>query len=89
MPLSRLAILLLIPAISLASPGDEFTFQSTAPAKDLLNPPRKAPADWSQRSGAVSINADWEKDPAKPWFIELQREGIRWVQCGLASDNKD
>jgi hypothetical protein len=89
MLLPRLATLLLIPALCWATPAEEFTFQSTTPVKDLLNPPRKAPADWQQRSGAVSINADWEKDHAKPWFIELQREGIRWVQCGLASDNKD
>ncbi len=89
MPFSRLVALLLIPAISSAAPSDEFAFQTSPPVKELLNTPRKAPADWKQKSGAVSINAEWEKDHAKPWFVELQREGIRWVQCGLAHGDKD
>lgn len=89
MPFLRLIALLLIPAICWASPSDEFAFQTSPPVKELLNTPRKAPADWQQRSGAVSINSEWEKDHAKPWFVELQREGIRWVQCGLAHGNKD
>ncbi len=89
MPFSRLVVLMLIPAISWAAPSDEFTFQTTSQVKELLNTPRKAPADWNQRSGAASINAEWEKDHAKPWFVELQREGIRWVQCGLANNDKD
>jgi len=89
MSLLRVAALLLVPSLAWADPAAEFTFQTTSPVKELLNPPRKAPADWQQRSGAVSINADWEKDHAKPWFVELQREGIRWVQCGLANDDKN
>lgn len=89
MPLHHLVALLLIPAICRAAPSDEFAFQTTSPVKELLNTPRKAPADWQRKSGAVSINADWEKDHAKPWFVELQREGIRWVQSGLAHGDKD
>lgn len=85
----RLVTLLLIPTISWSAPSDEFSFQTSPPVKELLNTPRKAPADWQQRSGAVSINAEWEKDHAKPWFVELQREGIRWVQGGLAHGDKD
>jgi len=89
MPFLRLAALLLVPALAWADPSAEFTFQTTSPVKELLNAPRKAPPEWQQRSGAVSINADWEKDHAKPWFVELQRDGVHWVQSGLANHDKD
>lgn len=89
MLLLRVAALLLVPALAWGDPAAELAFQTTTPVKELLNPARKVPSDWARRSGAVSINADWEMDHAKPWFVELQREGIRWVQCGLANDDKD
>lgn len=89
MPPARVVALLLVPALALADPAAELAFQTSPPAKELLNTPRKAPADWRQRSGAVSINADWEKDRSRPWFVELQREGVRWIQAGLAHDDGD
>lgn len=35
--------------------------------------------------GAVSVNAEWEKDPTKKWFIEQQRYGADLIQMGLAT----
>ena len=89
MVLLRLVALLLITARVWADPVAEYTFQTSPPANELLNPPKRVPADWQQRSGAVSINAEWEKDHAKPWFVELQRDGVHWVQSGLANHHAD
>jgi hypothetical protein len=35
--------------------------------------------------GAISVNAQWEADPAKKWFIEEQRYGADLIQMGLAT----
>jgi hypothetical protein len=72
-----------------AAPADELRFLKSPAARELLFTPRRCPADWTTRSGAVTMNAEWEKDPTKPWFIELQREGGRWVEAGLAHDDRD
>lgn len=86
----RIALLHLLLCLRLsADPVSEFSFQTHPPVAELINRPRKAPADWRERTGAVSINAEWEKDHTKPWFIELQREGAVWVQCGLAHQDKE
>jgi hypothetical protein len=37
--------------------------------------------------GAISVNAEWEADPAKKWFIEQQRYGADLIQMGLALAN--
>jgi hypothetical protein len=34
-------------------------------------------------SGAVSVNADWERSQRGPWFIEQQRYGADLVQAGV------
>jgi hypothetical protein len=36
--------------------------------------------------GAISINAQWEQDPSRQWFIEEQRYGADLVQVGLATN---
>jgi len=35
--------------------------------------------------GAVGVNAQWEQDASRPWFIEEQRYGADQVQMGLAT----
>lgn len=47
------------------------------------------PEDWKNRSGAVRLNADHEADPTRPWFIEYQMQGGRYVLAGLATGNAD
>jgi hypothetical protein len=37
--------------------------------------------------GAISVNAEWEKNPSKQWFIEEQRYGADLIQMGLATKN--
>ena len=37
--------------------------------------------------GAVGVNAEWETNPSRPWFIEEQRYGADLVQMGLASND--
>jgi hypothetical protein len=71
-------------AMACAEGKSDFQWVTSAPNKQCLATPRRAPADWAQRSGAVSLNQEWEKDPRKPWYVELQREGGRWVEAGLA-----
>ena len=39
--------------------------------------------------GAVGVNAEWEKELSKHWFIELQRFGADLIQMGLAAKNND
>jgi hypothetical protein len=34
-------------------------------------------------SGAVSVNAEWERGRRKDWYIEQQRYGADWVQAGI------
>lgn len=56
---------------------------------ELIHTPRRAPADWKERTGAISLNQEWEKSRKGKWYVELQRDGGRWVQAGLAHRNED
>lgn len=38
-------------------------------------------------TGAISVNAQFEKDPSAPWFIEQQRYGVDHVQAGVVLKN--
>jgi hypothetical protein len=38
--------------------------------------------------GAISLNAQWERDPSRQWFIEEQRYGADLIQIGLATDRR-
>jgi hypothetical protein len=71
-------------AMACAEEKNDFQWVTSTPNKQCLATPRRAPADWARRSGAVSLNQAWEKDQGKPWYVELQREGGRWVEAGLA-----
>ncbi len=71
-------------AMACAEEKSALHWSRTASNKECLATPRRAPADWAKRSGAVSLNQAWEKDPSKPWYVELQREGGRWVEAGWA-----
>jgi hypothetical protein len=63
---------------------NDLNWLRTAACKEHLVTPRRVPADWKTRTAAVSLNQAWEKDRSKPWFVELQREGGRWVEAGIA-----
>jgi hypothetical protein len=65
----------------------EYAFVTSPAYMELVNTPRTAPADWREQSGAVFMNREWEKDPARKWYVETQRDGGRWVQAGLAHRN--
>jgi hypothetical protein len=39
-------------------------------------------------TGAISVNAQWEKDGVTPWFIEQQRYGVDHVQAGVVLKNE-
>jgi hypothetical protein len=67
----------------------DYPFVASPVFMELVNTPRKPPADWREQSGAVSMNREWEKDPGRKWFVEMQRDGGRWVQAGLAHQNGD
>lgn len=67
----------------------EYAFVTSPAYMELVNTPRTPPADWREQSGAVFMNREWEKDPAKAWYIEIQRDGGRWVQAGLAHRNRE
>lgn len=77
-------MLLFCVAIASAEEKSDFQWVTSAPNKQFLATPRRAPADWAKRSAAISLNQAWEKDPGKPWYVELQREGGRWVEAGIA-----
>lgn len=62
----------------------ELGWLRSVPCKEHLVKLRRVPADWKTRTAAVSLNQAWEKDRNKPWFVELQREGGRWVEAGIA-----
>jgi hypothetical protein len=81
-------MLLCCVAIACAEEKSDFHWVTSAPNKQFLATPRRASADWAKRSGAVSLNQAWEKDPSKPWYVELQREGGRWVEVGLAHNDE-
>lgn len=86
-----LGTLPLILATALPNEGTaaESAFLTDPTARVLLFPRRNCPDDWAVRSGAVSLNSAWERDRSQPWFIELQREGGRWIESGLAHGDKD
>ncbi|MEY3894869.1 MAG: hypothetical protein RLZZ214_388 [Verrucomicrobiota bacterium] len=75
-----------IAALTIDSPvfAGDFEFVTSPAYMELVNTPRKLPADWRGQSGAVSVNREWEKDPGRKWFVEMQRDGGRWVEAGLA-----
>ena len=56
---------------------------------ELIHRPRHAPVDWRDRSGANSLNLAWEKHRDRKWYVELQRDGGRWVLAGIAHRNPD
>lgn len=84
----RSAALLLFVSSASGGPAEELAFTVSAECRELVHPRRAAPADWPRQGGAVTLNAEWERDRSKPWFIELQREGGRWVEAGLAHDDR-
>ncbi len=65
-----------------AEKSDVAWLQSPACREHLITP-RRAPKDWLTRSAAVSLNQEWEKDRDQAWYVELQREGARWVEAGI------
>jgi hypothetical protein len=36
--------------------------------------------------GAIGVNAQWEQDPSRQWFIEEQRYGADLIQMGVATN---
>jgi hypothetical protein len=83
------AALLLFVSTASGGPSEELAFTIAAEHRELVQPRRRAPADWRQQGGAVTLNAERERDRSKPWFIELQREGGRWVEAGLAHGDRE
>lgn len=79
-------LLVLVPLVGEA--GDSGLVGSAA-FNELVNPPRRVPADWRGRSGAVALNEEWERKGEGRWYVELQREGGRWVQAGVAHGNRE
>lgn len=84
----RWLISILCVTLLCAEEKSDYQWVTSAANRQHLATPRRAPADWSQQSGAVSLNQEWEKDRSKPWFVELQREGGRWIEAGLAHDDE-
>lgn len=87
-PMRRLLLLLLF-FLPLAAYAGNAVFEASPAVMELVNTPRRAPADWRERSGAVSVNQDWEKNGGGKWYVELQRDGGRWVEAGVAHRNRD
>lgn len=85
----RRLLLLLLFFLPLAAFGCDAAFVASPGVMELVNPPRRVPADWRERSGAVSLNQDWEKNGGGKWYVELQRDGGRWVEAGVAHRNRD
>lgn len=71
-----------------AAEKTEREWLETRPCREWIVTPRRPPADWQKRSAAVSVNQAWEKDRAKPWYVEMQREGARWVEAGIVHANE-
>jgi hypothetical protein len=61
----------------------ELGWLASSASRECIVTPRRAPVDWEKRSAAVSVNQEWEKDRDKPWYVEMQREGARWVEAGI------
>jgi hypothetical protein len=81
-------MLLLLLTPPLAGAGD-LAVVSAPVFMELVNGPRHAPADWRSLSGAISMNQEWEKTKDGTWYVELQRDGGRWVQAGVAHRNRE
>jgi len=62
-------------------PAEELAFTVSAECRELVHPRRAAPADWSRQGGAVTLNAEWEKDRSKPWVIERSEERRVGKEC--------
>lgn len=75
--------------LPIAEESHEYDYVRSAPCKELLVKPRRVPDDWRTRTAAVSLNQAWEKDRSQPWFVELQRDGARWVEAGIAHGHQD
>lgn len=82
-------ILLLLFHLPLTAAAGDAGFVASPAVMELVNTPRRAPADWRERSGAVSLNQEWEKHGGGNWYVELQRDGGRWVEAGVAHRNRD
>jgi hypothetical protein len=67
----------------------DYAFITSPRVMELVNARRTPPADWRERSGAVFVNEAWEKDPGVVWYVEMQRDGGRWVESGLAHGNTE
>ncbi|TAE91571.1 MAG: hypothetical protein EAZ81_05990 [Verrucomicrobia bacterium] len=64
--------------------AEELGVETSAAMVELIHRPRHAPANWASLSGAISLNIAWEKDGQGKWYVELQRDGGRWVLAGIA-----
>ena len=73
----------------LVASADDSALVGSPVFMELVNVARQAPSDWRERSGAVSLNQEWEKSGGEKWFVELQREGGRWVEAGVAHRNRE
>jgi hypothetical protein len=82
-------IILLSLLTPLAAIASDSTFVCSSAFMEMVNRPRRAPADWRDRSGAISMNQKWEKNGEGKWYVELQRDGGRWVQAGVAHRNRE
>lgn len=69
--------------ITQAAEKREIAWLQSPACKEHLVSPRRVPRDWMTRTAAVSLNQEWEKDRGKSWYVELQREGARWVEAGI------
>ena len=85
----RRCFLITILTLSARAESLDSTFELSPAMTELIHTPRRAPADWKERTGAVFLNQEWEKDRKIRWYVELQRDGGRWVQAGLAHRNEE
>ncbi|MEN9990888.1 MAG: hypothetical protein RLZZ224_590 [Verrucomicrobiota bacterium] len=69
--------------------AQELGVDTSAAMVELIHRPRHAPANWASLSGANSLNIAWEKDGQGKWYVELQRDGGRWVLAGIAHRQPD
>lgn len=92
-PLRLLALLILQLCHALADPSSAnagYLFETSELITRHARPGMESvPADWRERTGAVGMNLEHERDASKPWFIEYQKTGRDWVAAGLATNDKD
>lgn len=68
----------------------QMSVEGAAPVREVLYDRVSAPPPgWKESSGALRLNADWELDHSKPWFIEYQMQGGQFVSSGALSGNRD